>query len=355
MRTFSAHSLFLSRTSILSCAAALAIGVGCGASDPDDGVGPDGGLTDGMNPGTGGTGDGTGGGIDLGSGGGATDDEREVECRIDEETGMEVCSCVKVASWGALGNFGAVPGMDGQDAIVAWLNQNSTGEAEYFATKPPITTESLASFHVIIIQDVSAWAAFTAEEKAAFEAWVREGGGVMSLNGYLEDANEMANVNDLLAFTGMSYIPASDTSNEAERMTQLGKCHYCYGAAVPQAGWTEHPIGANMKFVGAFHGRAVTPGDATIVAQENGNVLGAAAQYDEGYVFMFHDEWVTYNSQWTGVGLMDDCRIENDHDMECWTEHPTLKYSLPQFWYNSLQWVSGSPTCFDINDETIIK
>lgn len=276
--------------------------------------------------------------------------EPEMECTVDG-----VCVCIKLATWGALGAYGAEGGTgEGLDAIVAWLNDNSTGEAAYFADKPPITAEALAVYDVILIQDVSMWAAFTADEKAVFEAWVRAGGGVISLNGYSANNNEMANVNDLLGFSGLSYVPASDTANETQRATKLGVCEDCYGASVPQGGWTTHPIGLNMKQVGAFHGRAVMGG--TPVAVEFGSTLGATADVDLGHVFMFHDEWVTYNSQWTGAGLPTDCSDQQySANGQCLLEHPLEQYSIPQFWYNSIKWVSGDPSCFVIEDETIIR
>ena len=36
-------------------------------------------------------------------------------------------------------------------------------------------------------------------------------------------------------------------------------------------------------------------------------------------------------------------------------EHPVLQYTLPQFWYNSLKWLSGDKACFDIEDGSIVK
>lgn len=279
------------------------------------------------------------------------DTERVPECDANGAN----CVCIKLATWGGLGTYGAVPGADGQDAVVAWLNDNSTGEAEYFATKPTVNAEYLRNYDVIVIQNLETWPAFTADEKAAFEAWVRAGGGVIALNGYSAVATEMTNVNDLLAFSGMSYVPGSDTANETQRTTKLGVCEACYGAAVPQAGWTTHAIGLNIKQVGAFHGRAVLGGAP--VAEEFGAVLGAAVDMDKGHIFMFHDEWVTYNSQWTGAGLVTDCRLpeKSGPNGECIMEHPTLQFTIPQFWYNSIYWASGNPSCFIIDDDTIIR
>jgi hypothetical protein len=333
--------------SVLCVVLGFAAAPACGPSRPGgSSTGTGGGAADGAVDGAGD--DFAADGTPVGVGGGGS------ECTVDA-TGAQVCVCIKVATWGALGTYGAVPGQDGTDAITAWLNENSTGDADYFATKPPITTEALAPYKVLILQDLSGWPAFSADEKAVVEAWVRAGGGVISLNGYSANGNEMSNVNDLLAFSGIAYVANSDTANETQRKSELGVCEDCYGASVPQDGWvTTHPIAAQMKKVGAFHGRAVQGG--TPVATQWGFTLGATADLDAGHVFMFHDEWVTYNSQWDGSGIPTDCTDpQYSANGQCTTEHPKLQYSNAQFWYNSLRWVSGSPACFDIVDPTIIK
>jgi len=273
------------------------------------------------------------------------------ECKIVD--GVEVCSCFKLITWGALGTFGAVPGQDGQDAITKWLNDNSSGEAAYSAVKPLVTADYLAPYKVLIIQDVSAWAAFTADEKAVVQDWVRtKGGGIISLNGYSANGSEMANVNDLLSFTGISYVPSTDTDTLADRTAVLGgTCQDCFGNSVPQAGWSSHPIGLSMKKVGAFFGREVSPGTATVVAQEGAKIYGAAGEYGTGRVFVFHDEWVTYNSQWTGQGAgVPDCSTR----ATCETQTAAQQYTIPQFWFNSLKWLSNVE-CFDITDPDIVK
>jgi hypothetical protein len=257
-----------------------------------------------------------------------------------------------VATWGALGTFGAVPGMDGTDAITAYLNENSSGEADYFASKPPINAESLAVYDVIILQDLSGWPAFTPDEMTAFDSWVRTGGGVISLNGYSADDNEMKNVNMLLAFTGMSYNIGSDTAGTAA--ANANPCAYCYGSSVPVGGWvTTHPIAVNIKDVGAFHGRSISAPEAEPVQRTTEGLLAAAKQVDMGRVFMFHDEWVTYNSQWTGQGIESTC-LYNDPNNTCNDRHPTNDYTPAQFWFNSIKWVSNKE-CFIIDDVTVIR
>ncbi len=350
------HLIRASLISITGLAVAMAAcSPGTGTTDPDGGGA---GTGDGDNPGTGSTpgdGDNTGGDGDIvittGGGSGDGDGPRETECEIDPATGMEVCTCIKLATWGALGTFGAVPGMDGTDAITAWLNANSTGEADYTAAKPAITAEYLANYDVIILQDLSAWPAFTAEEIAAFDAWLAAGGGAISLNGYSANGLEMTNVNALLASSGMSYVANSDTFG-----TTGGTCGYCYGNSIPQGGWTTHPIGANITNVGAFHGRSITPGAAEIVAQDpTAGVVAAAATVGEGRVFMFHDEWVTYNSQWTGQGIPGAESCTTDPNNSCYGYGPASDYQSAQFWFNSIKWASGDIECFDIDDVTIVK
>ena len=141
-RTFFVRSSFLS-----ACALTLGLAVACGG--PTASNGGSGGTGNGDGDGNPGIGDGDlnpgigDGDLNPGLGDGDGDgDMREPEC----DPGTGVCVCIKLATWGGLGTYGAMPGMDGQDAIDRWLNENSTGEAEYFPTKPAITAEFLSWF-----------------------------------------------------------------------------------------------------------------------------------------------------------------------------------------------------------------
>lgn len=349
----------VARVSLTSIAGLFALSTMLGAlgCSADGGPGGSGNGSGGLAAGSGSTNAGTGGsgaGIQLGTGGDSmgTGGDRMTECNIDPVTGMEVCVCIKIATWGGLGTYGANPGGDGSDAISSWLNANSTGEADYFATKPVITREALDPYDVIILQDLNGWT-FTPEEKAAFEGWVRErGGGVIALQGYSADGNEALPTNELVAFSGLAYAGvtgAGDTSGTAEP-----GCGYCLGNSDKQEGFVPtHPISANVTAVGAFYGRSVA-GDGDVVAEEAGKVLGMTKQVDAGRVFLFHDEWVTYNSQWNGTGLAEDCRTY-DANHQCYNVSPVTDFQIPQFWYNSLLWASGNPACFTIDDPVIIK
>ncbi len=335
--------------SLFVASVSLAFAFGCVAGEPS---------TDGVDGAVGAGGMGTDSTITLdgqGASSSGTGGDSATTCSVDPVTGNEVCSCVALATWGALGRYGAVPGMDGQDAITAWLNANSTGMAEYFPTKPAITAETLAPFDVIILQDLRGWS-FTAEEVAAFEAWVRAGGGVMALQGYSDQPAEAATTNQLVAFSGMQYAGLAGPGDISTSAANSDGCAYCLGNSDRQGGWVSaHPIAKSISLVGAFYGRSIDPGaSGQPVANWGGKVAGASAEVDAGRVFLFHDEWVTYNSQWDGSALVDDCRAV-DVNHSCYGVHPTREYQIAQFWYNSIKWLSGDPQCFDIRDNSIVK
>ena len=67
---------------------------------------------------------------------------------------------------------------------------------------------------------------------------------------------------------------------------------------------------------------------------------------------MFHDEWVTYTSQWGAPSTEQSCL---DMNSTCYNRGADVYYQVPQFWYNALVWASGDRECFDITDPTIVK
>jgi len=105
--------------------------------------------------------------------------------------------------------------------------------------------------------------------------------------------------------------------------------------------------------VGAFHGRSVkTSATAETVISQDSTIVGATVKMDKGRVFMFGDEWVSYTSQWTGEGVSSNC---NDSTYNpCYGTSTATLYQVPQFWYNSILWVSGDRKCFKIDEPTII-
>lgn len=260
--------------------------------------------------------------------------------------------CVSIGVMGRLPTYGAVPGMDSTARLQEWLNSKSTAMVQTYVNDTPITAEFLAQYDVLVLQALEAreggpyWQ-LDAAEVAAFETWVRGGGGVITLTGYGADPREVDPTNQLLAFTGLSYakddiwITGSCPDNDC--------C--CTSNSVPVIGWNPmHPVAANITRVGAFYGRSVL-GAGDIVAQGS-TVYGATKQMDMGRVFMFADEWVTYTSQWDGTGA-DTCAMDPAHNY-CTNRLAPQYYQVPQFWYNAIKWVSGDRECFDFDADVPI-
>jgi hypothetical protein len=262
-------------------------------------------------------------------------------------------TCIRAGMLGRLPTYGAVPGSDNTAALQRWLNERSTAVVDVYTTDTPITAEFLNQYQILILQPLedreggALWN-LTPDEIAAFEAWVRAGGGVIALTGYGASSQEVTPTNALLAFAGMSY--ATDDI--------LGTCPdndcCCASNSVPLGGWNAtHPIAANMTRVGAFHGRSVTAPGADVVASQGTTTYGATKQIDMGRVFVFCDEWVSYTSQWDGTGA-DTCATDPAHNL-CAGRLAQEYYQVPQFWYNALKWASGDEGCFDLVDDSIVK
>lgn len=272
----------------------------------------------------------------------------------DSGTGATGGTCITVGMLGRLPTYGAVPGQDNTGALQQWLNTESTAAVDVITVDTTLTPEFLGKYDVLVFQALEdreggpLWT-FSAEEKANLEAWLRGGGGLITLTGYGAQATEVNPTNELLAFTGMSY------NMDDILATCADGCCYCASNSVPTRGFNAaHPIAEHITVVGSFHGRSINaPADAQIVASEGAVTYGATKEIDAGRVFMFADEWVTYTSQWQASGGHESCRSDPNHS--CYGRTPELYYQVPQFWYNALVWASGNAACFDIEDPAIIR
>lgn len=247
--------------------------------------------------------------------------------------------CLTFMSWGAVALQGAVPGESGMDAIVSWLNDKSSARGEHFSEKPEITPEFLGPYDVVLLQNLGGWD-ISDDEIEVFQEWIRAGGGVMSLSGYEGDAAQVTVTNRLLSFTGMNYSSLSDVGDTS--MT-LGVCGYCLGSTNPQEGWNpEHPISEGILAVGAFAGRSIQ-GDGEIVAQEEGKILGMTEQVDAGRVFLFHDDWISYEGAWS-QGASSQC----SQNTECSDVSPQDAYQVARLWSNAFNWLATGRECFHV-------
>jgi hypothetical protein len=224
-----------------------------------------------------------------------------------------LCDCLNIATIGEIG-----PWSDGGNVFKTWLNSRSPTPAVELADKV-ITDDLLKPLQIVVVlyagtleftgngRTLPAHHAFSDAEVAAFQRWVEHGGGVMTTIGYTADeANELVNVNRLLAPLGMAYST-----------TKLGEDGY-----VQQ--WIQHPVTDQVLKI--FTANGVEPDGAsatTLAFDASMRVALQVVQPHDGHVVVWGDEWITYDSQWQAV---QDQQVE-------------------RLWLNIFKWLSPPLVC----------
>jgi hypothetical protein len=226
--------------------------------------------------------------------------------------GDGVCDCLHIATVGHIG-----PWSNGGNIFKAWLNARSPLGAVELADEQ-LTPEQLAPLQIVVVLHVDSTSVenkgvtapahhlFSDAEASAFQGWVRAGGGVMTTIGYTgNEANEVVNVNKLLASIGMGY--------STSKLDLSGNIH----------SWEPHPVSDGISNI--FTDNGVEPeAMGSVIAHGDGDRVALAVnQVDSGRVAVWGDEWVTYDSEWADVKGQQ-------------VEH---------FWLNLLKWLSPPATC----------
>jgi hypothetical protein len=213
-----------------------------------------------------------------------------------------ICDCILIATLG-------VPGNAGQgDVFSTWLSARSNNGATSLGDQT-LTPALLAMYEVIVAEDVHSNHAYSADEIAALQTWVSNGGGFMTLTGYSLDVTEVVNVNSLLQPFGLSY-------GNKHILPKRG------GVTVAITQWTPHPVDLGVTAVGVDNGYQVM-GPGTAFATSGGYTVGEGLEVSKGHVLAWGDEWITYNSEWT--------------------QHPD--YQVELFWLNAIKWLTVAGTC----------
>lgn len=303
---------------------------------------------------------GTGGavGIDapvVTSAGGTVGRDAAVTSQVVGCDGGDGCACppINVTVLGKPGSLGANPGGDPDTALQQWLASSSAGTArvDNFTRRVTLTADFLATYNVIILASLSDdsnngpfWT-FSDTEVAAFQAWIQNGGGVISLIGYSGSGDEANPPNQLINFSGVSY-----NNNDAVLGTCADNqvCDCTHSDMVTD--WNRSdPVIANLStgvtWVGFMNGRSIAASaDAHVAATIDGKNVLVGKVVGKGRALAFGDEWITYTSQWTGVGK------PSTTDPSCQGDLPQDKYQIAQFWYNMIRWVQPGANCFTIFD-----
>ncbi len=296
--------------------------------------------------------------------------------KVCDATGQN-CKCINLASLGERASKSYGVGNDGQPssttAFETWLAEKSNATVTFELAYKPLTPEYLATLDVIILQDLRTWN-LTASDIQNLSDWVNQGGGLISLNGYMNnDDAEVTATNRVIAFTGMSYlgggtsgsVPDGNCAANSQLLCPMihpgGNCCYCWNNTLPVTDWTaSHPIAKDIRGVGAVMGRQVNPGDGTVVATYSGKPVAATKEIGTGKAFVWCDEWVTYTSSWSGGQIPADAATKTaeqltyeqcyDSTLGKWRTAEVALQSM-QFWYNAIHYVSPQTECdFVINE-----
>jgi hypothetical protein len=301
--------------------------------------------------------------------------------KVCDATGQN-CKCINLASFGAKASQAYGVGSDGQPssttAFETWLSQKSNATVTMVPTKPALLPEYLADFDVIILQDMRTWS-LSADELKNLEDWVNGGGGLIALNGYMNDDDaEVTASNNILKFTGMSYnggaqagsVPNGQCPDTSKQLCPqaTSACCYCWNNTIPITEWTAnhpvpHPASTDAKTqltaVGAYFGRSINAGDGSVAATYQSQTVAASKVIGGGKVLMWCDEWVTYTSQWAGgqtngpTDQYQPCYVANASPPHWLTADQV--FQTMQFWYNAIHYVSPPTECdFVINEPKVV-
>ncbi len=207
-----------------------------------------------------------------------------------------VPDCLNVLFFGEIGS-------QPSSSFERWIMTNGAGSGRVLRTaNTRLTGDMLGGADVIILDQLAR--SYSAGEAAILADWVRAGGGLMALTGHYNTAPAVERVNSLVAGLGLEFVFELPVINSEVRVV------------------TDHPAVegvTRVPVIGGFRVRA-TGADAQIVGTDvNGRPLIGVTEVGLGRVYLFSDEWVTFDSQWN-----------------------MLESELRRFWSSALRWLGQS-------------
>jgi hypothetical protein len=201
--------------------------------------------------------------------------------------------CLNILLIGAPGQFAST-------TFQSWLEEqgaSSVSRIHASGTPAELTNADLGGFDVAILD--SLLKEYTEAESQSLAAWVRAGGGLVSLNGHTGSTDRVRG-NSLIAELGVEHI-------EGLRSATVTVFH-------------SHPITTDITsifFNGGYRLADLPDGEgSTVIAELSDGAAGVALERGEGRAFVWGDEWIEFDSQWGS--------------------YPQVR----TFWVNAIGWVS---------------
>ncbi|MBK6688256.1 MAG: hypothetical protein IPG45_27520 [Deltaproteobacteria bacterium] len=208
--------------------------------------------------------------------------------------GDGIYDCLSI---GLFGGAGSQPSSNFQ----AWLASNGVSvQRVHTAGTATITPAFLAGFSVVILDQLVR--DYDAAEATTLREWVEAGGALMSLTGYTGGGPDRTRPNGLMAELGLEYLPGLRSGP----VTQF----------LPHA--TTSSL-TSITFSGGYivgETAAARTSTTTVIALLPNGPAAIVAERGLGRVYVWGDEWVTFDSQWQSLP------------------------EVPIFWANALAWLA---------------
>ncbi|MEO9183027.1 MAG: DUF4350 domain-containing protein [Kofleriaceae bacterium] len=177
------------------------------------------------------------------------------------------------------------PGANGTSNFSAWAHGNGTTVTRI--TDPAVVVDAmlLDQYDLVMLDQLPR--IYTAEEATALATWVHAGGGLMSLSGYTGAASDYTYPNSLISGLGAQFGGALASATVTD--------------------FTTHPLTTDLTSVTFQGGFAVIVDDpqtspTTVIATINAGAtpIATATTYGAGRMYLWGDEWITFDSVWSG-------------------------------------------------------
>jgi hypothetical protein len=226
-------------------------------------------------------GDATGNGIDA-----AAHDARTTDAPLDSYVCIPppdagVFGCMKILLLGD-------PGEDSSSNFEAYVQGIGTA-ATRIANPDVLDATLLADYNIVILDQLER--TFTADEAAALTTWLTAGNnGVMAMSGYTGAQSDIDRPNSLVAGMGVDFTGGllnGPVVQFATHPTTKGLTSVTFAGGFPVEIAATPPASSTQTYV------------ATIDTGSEVDVA-VAATLGSGRIYLWGDEWVTFDSEWEG-------------------------------------------------------
>lgn len=193
--------------------------------------------------------------------------------------GDGIYDCLRIA---LLGTQGA----NGSSDFEAWLTSNGVVVQRLQTSGTATLTATLLQGYEVIILDRLV-RDYDPAEATALRQWVEAGGGLMSLTGYSGSGPDRLRPNGLMAELGLEYLAGLRSG--------------------PVTMFTPHATTSSLTsitFAGGYRvgeTPAARTSTTTIIASLSDGPAAIVADRGRGRVYVWGDEWVTFDSEWRNL------------------------------------------------------